>query len=151
MDVQQENPFQAPQAELQPALGNMPPLYSIAAVGLATFLGTTLAGAWLMAHNLQLLGKADRVTMVWGIAVALFLLTLVLAFVLPEDVPALPFAIAQLIGMILLARNLMEAELKQHAEAGGAFLSNWRAAGIGILFTLAVVALMFAVLMIFYI
>ena len=36
-----------------------------------------------------------------------------------------------------------------HAEAGGAFLSNWRAAGIGLMFTLGLAALMFAVLMIF--
>lgn len=149
MDVQQSNPFQTPQADLQQASTNQAPLYSIAGVGLATFIGTPLAGAWLLAHNLQLLGKADRVAMVWGVSIALLLVTLVLAFVLPEEVPALPFAIAQLMAMIMLAKNLMEAELKQHTEAGGAYLSNWRAVGIGLLFTLAVAALMFAVLMIF--
>lgn len=149
MDVQQSNPFQTPQADLQQATTNQAPLYSIAGVGLATFIGTPLAGAWLLAHNLQLLGKADRVAMVWGISIALLLVTLVLAFVLPEEVPALPFAIAQLMAMIMLAKSLMEAELKQHTEAGGVYLSNWRAAGIGLLFTLAVAALMFAVLMIF--
>ncbi len=149
MDVQQSNPFQTPQADLQQTTTNQAPLYSIAGVGLATFIGTPLAGAWLLAHNLQLLGKADRVAMVWGVSIALLLITLVLAFVLPEEVPALPFAIAQLMAMIMLAKNLMEAELKQHTEAGGAYLSNWRAAGIGLLFTLAVAALMFAVLMIF--
>lgn len=149
MDVQQSNPFQTPQADLQQASTNQAPLYSIAGVGLATFIGTPLAGAWLLAHNLQLLGKADRVAMVWGVSIALLVVTLVLAFVLPEEVPALPFAIAQLMAMIMLAKNLMEAELKQHTEAGGVYLSNWRAAGIGLLFTLAVAALMFAVLMIF--
>ena len=115
----------------------------------ATFIGTPLAGAWLLAHNLQLLGQAHRVAMVWGISVFLLVVTLVLAFVLPEEVPAMPFAIAQLMAMIMLAKNLMEADLKQHAEAGGALLSNWRAAGIGLMFTLGLAALMFAVLMIF--
>lgn len=149
MDVQQSNPFQTPQADLQQTTTNQAPLYSIAGVGLATFIGTPLAGAWLLAHNLQLLGKADRVALVWGVSIVLLLVTLVLAFVLPEEVPALPFAVAQLMAMIMLAKNLMEVELKQHTEAGGVFLSNWRAAGIGLLFTLAVAALMFAVLMIF--
>lgn len=149
MDVQQSNPFQPPQADLQQATTNQPPLYSVAGVGLATFIGTPLAGAWLLAHNLQLLGQAHRVAMVWGISVVLLVVTLVLAFVLPEEVPAMPFAIAQLMAMIMLARYLMETDLKQHAEAGGALLSNWRAAGIGLLFTLGLAALMFAVLMIF--
>lgn len=65
MDVQQSNPFQPPQADLQQATTNQSPLYSVAGVGLVTFIGTPLAGAWLLAHNLQLLGKADRVAMVW--------------------------------------------------------------------------------------
>ena len=149
MDVQQSNPFQPPQADLQQTATNQSPLYSVAGVGLATFIGTPLAGAWLLAHNLQLLGRADRVAMVWGISVVLLIVTLVLAFVLPEEVPALPFAIAQLMAMIMFAKSLMEADLKQHAEAGGAFLSNWRSAGIGLTFTLGLAALMFAVLMIF--
>ena len=148
MDVQPSNPFQTPQADLQQATTNQQPLYSIAGIGVATFIGTPLAGAWLLAHNLQLLGQAHRVAMVWGISVALLLVTLVLAVVLPDEVPALPFAIAQLMAMIMLAKNLQEADLKQHADAGGAFLSNWRAAGIGLLFTIGMAALMFAVLMI---
>ncbi|MFV9682494.1 hypothetical protein ACNFD4_07340 [Pseudomonas sp. NY15367] len=149
MDVQPSNPFQTPQADLQQATTNQQPLYSIAGIGVATFIGTPLAGAWLLAHNLQLLGQANRVAMVWGISVALLLVTLVLAVVLPDEVPALPFAIAQLMVMIMLAKNLQEADLKQHADVGGAFLSNWRAAGIGLLFTIGMAALMFAVLMIF--
>jgi hypothetical protein len=149
MDVQQSNPFQTPQAELQSTTITRSPLYSIAGIGVATFIGTPLAGAWLLAHNLQLLGKADRVALVWGLSVVLLLVTLVLAFVLPESVPAMPFAIAQLMAMIMLAKNLVEADLKQHAEAGGAVLSNWRAAGIGLMFIIGLAALMFAVLMMF--
>jgi hypothetical protein len=148
MDVHGNNPFQPPQAGLQLVTTSPLPLYRLSAVGLATFLGTPLAGAWLLAHNLQLLGRADRVAMVWATSVALLLVTLVLAFVLPEEVPAMPFAIAQLAAMMVLAKNLMEADIKQHTEAGGAFLSNWRAAGVGLLFTIGLAALAFAVLMI---
>lgn len=150
MDVQQDNPFQTPQADLQPASTgtSVEPLYRIAAIGVGTFLGTPLAGAWMLAHNLQLLGKADRVAMVWGIAVALFAMTIALAFVLPEEVPAMPFAIAQLVGMVMLAKYLTEADIQHHEQAGGAFLSNWRAAGIAVLFSIGVMALIFAVLMI---
>ena len=121
MDVQQSNPFQPPQADLQQATTTQAPLYSIAGVGLATFIGTPLAGAWLLAHNLQLLGRADRVAMVWAMAVFFLVVTLGLAFLLPEEVPGMPFAIAQLMAMIMFAKSLMEADLKQHAEARGRF------------------------------
>nr|WP_322940673.1 hypothetical protein [Pseudomonas sp. s4] len=147
MDVQQSNPFQPPQADLQQATTTQAPLFSIAGVGLASFIGAPLAGAWLLAHNLQLLGRADRVAMVWAMAVFFLVVTLGLAFLLPEEVPGMPFAIAQLMAMIMFAKSLMEADLKQHAEARGAFLSNWRALGIGLMFTLGLAALMFAVLM----
>ena len=102
----------------------------------------------MIVERLQLLGKADRVAMVWGFAVALFALTIASGFVLPEEVPAMPFAIAQLVGMVMLAKYLTEADIQHHEQAGGAFLSNWRAAGIAVLFSIGVMALIFAVLMI---
>lgn len=147
MEGQTRNPFQPPQADLQVA-SSAQPLYSLAGIGLATFFGTPLAGAWLLAHDLKALGKHDRLPMLWGLSVALLVATLVLAFVLPEEVPALPFAIAQLFAMMALARHLIEAEIKHHVAAGGVFLSNWRAVGIGLLVTLGFAALMFVVLMV---
>lgn len=80
MDVQQDNPFQTPQADLQQASASTLPLYRIAAVGLGTFLGTPLAGAWMLAHNLQLLGKADRVAMVRRVAVLFSIAVMALLF-----------------------------------------------------------------------
>lgn len=144
MQGQDNNPFQTPQAELQ-GVSTAQPLYSLPGIGIATFIGTPLAGAWLLAHNLRLLGKAQRVATTWQVAVALLVVTLALAFVLPAEVPALPFAIAQLFAMMALARHLIDSDIKQHAEQGGVFISNWRAAGIGLLGVLAVAALLFAV------
>lgn len=152
MDVQQDNPFQTPQADLQPrAVSSGQPLYRMTAIGIGTFLGTPLAGAWLLAYNLRLLGKGSQVAMVWGIAVAMLVLTTVLSFVLPEDALTLPLAILQLLGMLLLAKQLIQADLLRHAAAGGTFLSNWRAAGIAILFLLGVLVLSFFVLMLLFI
>lgn len=147
MDVRQDNPFQTPQADLRQATISRQPLYRLSAIGIGTFIGTPLAGALMLAHNLQLLGKAGRVTMVWGIALAMLVLTTTLGVMLPGDKSTLPLAILQLLGMMVLAKNLIEADLQRHAAAGGAFLSNWRAAGIAVLFFLGVIAISFALLM----
>ncbi len=66
MDANPENPYRAPAAELlsteDRAAG---PLYRMSAVGIATFFGTPLAGAYIMAHNLRALGQQDRVRNAW--------------------------------------------------------------------------------------
>ena len=110
--------------------------------GLATLGGKPGIGINLAARPLSNLGTLRRYVE------QLLALTLALAFVLPEEVPTLPFAIGQLLGMVMLAKHLTEADIQQHAAAGGTFLSNWRAAGIAVLFSIAVMALLFAVLMI---
>ena len=53
-----QNPFQAPAAEL---LASKPTdqslyLYSVAAIGLSTFIGTSVAGAYFISQNLKAMG-----------------------------------------------------------------------------------------------
>lgn len=145
--MEAENPFKTPNAPLTNPLTQTTevPLYKIGAVGLATFLGSPLAGAYLLGKNLQVLGRGGETGAVWGIAIAIFLVCMALAFILPESVPAIPFTIAQVAGMFFLAQQRIGPTVVLHTEQGGALYSNWRAAGIGLLFGLGVVAALLAV------
>ena len=60
MSAPKDNPFQTPHASL---LDNPPrqPLYRLAAIGIATFFGTPVAGAWIIAHNLRRLDRQDQI------------------------------------------------------------------------------------------
>ena len=144
MDAQ--NPFQPPSAELtQQTETTQAPLYKVGAVALATFFGSPLAGAYLLGRNLQALGRGGETGGVWGIAIALFVVGMALAFILPESVPALPFTVAQVVGMFALTQQRIGPAMILHGEQGGLLYSNWRALGIGLLFGLAVVAALLAV------
>lgn len=147
--MEAENPFKTPAAELTNPLSQTTaaPLYKLGAVGVATFLGSPLAGAYLLGKNLQALGRGGETGAVWGIAIAIFVVCMALAFILPESVPAIPFTIAQVAGMFFLAQQRIGPVMVLHTEQGGPLYSNWRAAGIGLLFGLGMLAVVLVVML----
>ena len=133
MDGNLDNPYVAPQAEL---LETSRPLYRLNAVGLATFFGSPLAGAYITAHNLKIQNRADKVRNVWLLAIGILVVCMAIGSWLPDGA-TIGLTIAQAMGMQQYARHLQGEALEGH---GGAFLSNWRAFGISLLFLLAVIA-----------
>lgn len=144
-----DNPFRTPTAELTAGTPQQAgtPLYKASAVGLATFFGTPLAGAWVLAYNLRQLGLHRQVRDAWIAAVVLFVLVIAVGAMLPEKVPGVPLAVVQLVVMQQYAKKLLGVQLTQHAEQQGQFYSNWRAFGISLLFLLAILVVMLAAIL----
>ncbi|AZD38316.1 Permease of the major facilitator superfamily [Pseudomonas chlororaphis subsp. aurantiaca] len=145
------NPFQTPAAELQPPAASTAPLrlYSINAVGLATFLGTSLAGSYIIAANLKALGRESEVKKAWYVGIGLLVLMMVLSAVLPESVPAVVFVLPPLFAMNTYARQLFGPVVIEHKLSKGPFFSLWRVAGISLLFMLAFVVALIPLVMLF--
>ena len=140
-----ENPFQAPGAELriaQAADQNLH-LYSIAAIGLSTFIGTSVAGAYFISKNLKALGREAEVKKVWAMGIGLFIAMTLAGLLLPESVPAVVFIIPPIYGMNAYARQLFGPQVIEHKACNGRFVSLWRVAGISLLFSLAVATVIF--------
>lgn len=138
-----DNPFQTPNAELSTPLSTDAGqrLYSLAAVGWATVFGSPLAGAYIIAQNLRILGRGTEVRKVWLTGVGVLVALLVLAFILPENIPAAAFTAAQVVGMYQYGKVTWAEQVAGHAQRGGVFYSNWRAVGIGLLILLALLVL----------
>lgn len=132
MDGNPDNPYLAPQAEL---LESSQPLYRLSAVALATFFGSPLAGAYITAHNLKAQNRADKVRNVWLLAIGILVASMVIGSWLPDGA-TIGLTVAQALGMQQYAKQLQGEALEGY---GGAFLSNWRAFGISLLFLLAVI------------
>ncbi|WP_447593467.1 hypothetical protein [Aquipseudomonas campi] len=151
MDANPSNPFQSPEAELIESTDSATlrrPVYSVAAVGVATFFGTPLGGAWVLAHNLRTLGLGNKVATAWWLGIGLLVASFILSLVLPENIPTLPFVMAQLFGMVQYAKSTLGDRVDQHKAQNGAMYSNWRAFGIALLFTLAVLVVMVPLLLV---
>ncbi|HHW2905687.1 TPA: hypothetical protein ACUUBU_000684 [Pseudomonas aeruginosa] len=146
MNSDTENPFRPPEARLdEPDATHGEPLYRLSAIGLGTFIGTPLAGAFLAAVNLRRLGRAQEVGKTWLVGLCLFVLLPVLGAT--ENIPSIGFTVAQIFGMVYYAKSAFGPALDSHKAAGGAFISNWRAAGIGLLFMLVVLSVAIPVVM----
>lgn len=141
MSAPKDNPFQTPAAVLQdsPTAATGEPLYKISAVGIATFIGTPVAGAWIIVQNLKRLGRPAEARNIWLTGIGLTLAMFVVGQLLPANISGMPMVIATLYVMVGLARQRFEPVLKQRATNASHFASNWRAFGVSLLFLLAVV------------
>ncbi|QRY79170.1 hypothetical protein JVX91_26980 [Pseudomonas sp. PDNC002] len=137
-------PFQPPAALLlqAPAAAEKPP-FRLAAIGIAGFFGTPLAGAWVMARSFERLGRHDLVRKAWTLGIGLFLAVNVLALILPGKTSFTPINLMFAAGMQHHAKQLIGPTLEAHLAAGGTVASNWRAFGVSLLFSLAVIAVIF--------
>jgi hypothetical protein len=134
-DAKARNPYAPPTAVAEVPQGGArldAALYTYRHVALATFLGTTLGGAVVMALNEHRLGRtiAALNTLLAGVVGTGLLLTI--GYVAPDDIPTYPISIAALVVMAALARWRQGAVVTRHYAAGGKHGSGWAAAGLGV-------------------
>jgi hypothetical protein len=100
-------------------------------VGLATLLGSPIAGALLMGANYRRLGKGGQAVGAVAIAVAVTVLAVVFGNLIP-----LTFSTAVGIGLLLATKSLAQVlqgpDVTQHVSAGGKLASRWAATGVGV-------------------
>lgn len=125
-------------------------LYTPGQVALATFLGSFIAGTWFYAQNLVTLGKPDLKWKALLAGAGVMLVTIGLAFVLPEGTPNILMPAISCI----VARQLTDMHfgkiISAHIEAGGEIGSWWRVVGVSVLFALALVVLIAIVMVLFF-
>ena len=115
-------------------------LYTPNQLVLATFLGAPIAGSILMAINEQRLGRPKGVLSALSVGIGMTILIVGLAFVLPDNFPGLPLALAGM-GAIRAFAHVKQAEaVTKHLHWGGRKGSSWVAAGIGLLGCVALLA-----------
>jgi hypothetical protein len=148
------NPYAPPQVQgvYDPSHPSQSPvrldvaLYTSKQVALATFLGSPLGGAVLMALNESRIGRAGAAikALLAGLVATGFLLTL--GLILPPNIPTFPIAIGSVFVMASIAKARQAGFVAQHLAAGGKPASGWAAAGIGILSLLVALVPLVAIL-----
>ena len=146
--------YQTPEAELEQADPNNAhdyKLYKVSGIGIATLVGTILAGGYLMAVNHRRLGNADKAKSTLVYSFLTFVGILVIAFLIPEDmsIPDTVFTVAQVVAMVAIAKQWFEQPIIAHRANGGLMASNWKAFGISLLFMIVLGLLFWGALMLF--
>lgn len=122
-------------------------LYSQGAIGGATFLGGPLAAGILVRHNYIELGKEDdgKTALIIGIIATVLLFGGI--FMVPDElmskipnqiIPAIYTAI-----IYFIVDKIQGEALNRHKDNNYAFMSNWKAAGIGFVCMLLIIGSIF--------
>lgn len=119
----------------------MKKVYSVAGVGLGTFIGGPLTGGYLLSRNFAAMGRSElvRPTLFAGFLATLCLVSIFT--ILPEEVVnAVPQFIIPLL-TAFLARHLYLRHQKESIdqlveEEAGTPTSNWKVVGISLLFAI---------------
>lgn len=128
------------------------PLYTLHPVNgvfWAAFLGTPLAAGIVMAINYARVGNksAARIAALIGMLATVAVFTVI--YMIPEKVldkfPNAVFYVPQLIIVYLVAKNLQDELVSEHAAKGGFVASSWRSVGIGVICLLVVGVAVFGV------
>ena len=113
---------------------------------MATALGSPIAGGILLASNYKRLDNPSSAFQVIAGTVVFTAVILVIAFIVPESTPNMPFLVVQMYGMWFLSKKLFESTIDSHQEAGGEMASMWHAAGVGIVAMLIFLATLIGVI-----
>ncbi|GAA5068638.1 hypothetical protein [Lysobacter panacisoli] len=146
--MEELNPYRSPEAVVPTTTAPAPGarLYKVSGIGLATFFGSVLAGGWLMARNYRALGEHDKARRALGYSVVAAVVVVLLALLLPDEVPNMAFIVPQLIALTQLARRYQGDRIAEYEAADQAY-SNWRAFGISLLAIPAFLLVAFAIVM----
>jgi hypothetical protein len=125
------------QEQIPATTHNAQPLYSEAAINIATFLGGPIAAGILIRRNFINLGNEDYGKHTIAIAVVSTVLLFAVLLSIPESKTTesfgrfFPFIVTAIVAGIL--HRFQGEQIKNHENNGGKFYSKWKAAGIGIL------------------
>ncbi|MGO4261088.1 hypothetical protein [Lysobacter sp. TAB13] len=137
------NPYEAPAAAVvDVGADTSRPLFRTSGIYVATFLGSALAGGWVLAMNHAALGQFDLARKVRWSGLAGMVVVVLLSMLLPEQVPGIVYLIPQMLAVSYWMKHTQGDAIAARVSAGLPMRSNWLAAGVGALAALALLAVL---------
>ena len=144
-----ENPYAPPKAGVTDTksaareVSRVALLYTPNQIAVATFLGTVLAGGWMVASNYRAMGLEDDSRVAIGWSIIGFVVLAALLMLLPALTVGMTIITAAVctIALRALAEAQFGAIVEKHLADGGTQYNWWRVVGLGIL----CLAMLFAV------
>lgn len=123
-------------------------MYSPKQVLGATFFGSVLAGAWLMAKNYTAMGQDDKFGVTLAGGVGALVMVLGLSWIVPEELPGMTISLPVAFGAFAMAKSLQGDAFERHQMEGGQKHSNWRVAGICVVALIITMAIIFGAVLV---
>jgi hypothetical protein len=124
-------------------------LYKDRAIYVGTFLGGPLVAGYLAAENFRQLGEQNKVKTAWAIAIIATIVIFGGIFLVP-DIEKIPRYIIPLLYSALaqfLIQKYQGPTIKAHIDSGGQTYTAWRAAWIGLVGLVVLMAVIIAIIL----
>jgi len=123
------DPYRPPEAELSLERASGVAVFTPRQIAVATFLGSVLAGVWMIHRNIRGFGSEDDVRGARVTSIGLTILYFLLTFTIPEGLTT-ALSVVATYAAHTTASTLFGAKLRAHEAEGGSIHSNWRVLGI---------------------
>jgi hypothetical protein len=120
-------------------------IYTPHQILVASFFGTPIAAAWFAAANLRAFARQGQARRVIVLGIAATLVAMVVAFYVPESMPRTTWPLAYSFAIYVVALRIFEGECAAYLSKGGLRGSWWQVIGVSLLFSIAVLAVMYAI------
>ncbi|MFT5645507.1 MAG: hypothetical protein ACI976_000177 [Aureispira sp.] len=126
-------------------------IYSQKGITLGAFLGGPVTAGYLLIENYKSVENRAVVNKAWGVTIFSTIIYYVLAYFLKEvmDMSTVPLFVGCVVGSSQIFKQLQAEDVEAYIQKGGEIHSNWRVAGIGLLFLLATIVVLGAGLMLY--
>ena len=112
----------------------LPRMYSLTQIGIATFLGSALAAGYMLASNYTALGRRRLgLQIAWGSLGFVLLYSLIPVDPVTQPGLAIMFMVGQVLLAIAVANVLQGAMLRSFVSMGGQYHPMFRAIAVGII------------------
>jgi hypothetical protein len=151
------NPYSPPEAKVSD-LGQLPEgsslpserLYTADQIGLAAFLGTFFAASWFYGKNLAATGKPEKKSFALLVGFVATLAAAGIAYFLPDNIPGIVPSLLCYVAARSFAESKFRKIVAAHLAAGGRRGSWWTVVGMSLLFSLILVLVVLAAMLIFF-
>jgi len=126
-----------------------PKLYKDRTIYIGTLLGGPLVAGYLVAENFKVFGEQDKIKITWAISIVATIVIFSAIFLIP-DVDKIPRFIIPLAYSAIaqsLVKKYQGAIIQQHLDKGAKAYSGWRAAWIGLVGAIILMALLLPIVL----
>jgi hypothetical protein len=124
-------------------------IYQDRAIYVGTFLGGPLVAGYFAAENFKQFGQIDKIKPTWTISILSTIVIFGCLFLIPnfEKVPNILVPLTYTGIAQFLIQKYQGTAIKYHLETGGKAFSIWRAVWVGLVGSLILLVLIFAIVL----
>ncbi|MBE8726713.1 hypothetical protein [Flavobacterium hungaricum] len=122
-------------------------IYSENAIRVGTFLAGPLVAGYCISENFKVFNDLEKAKKTWLFTILLSVLIIVLACLLPENIPSFIFPIIYVSITSYFLKTYQEKEIQKHLSNGGETHGGWRVFVIGLLSVLVLFSVVLSFVM----